>query len=101
MYKYIKYIIFAAVIFMILEARFEIYILNYKGVVTDANIIDMRSTGSKGDISTHYSFFIGNKKYYSKSVNVKNHQVGDTLKIVYLESFPSVNESLVHLQKFK
>ena len=86
---------------MVVQARVKIYLLNYKGIISEAEIIDMRSTGSKGAISTHYSFYVGSKKYYSKSVNIKNHQVGDTLKIVYLEICPSVNESLVQLQEFK
>ena len=100
-YRYLGFILFFYVIFMVVESRVEIYLLNHKGTITEANITDIRSTGSKGAISTHYSFYVGNKKYDSKSVNIKNHQVGDRLKIVYLAFCPSINESLVHLQEFR
>ena len=99
-YRYLGFILFFYVIFMVVESRVEIYLLNHKGTITEANITDIRSTGSKGAISTHYSFYVGSKKYDSKSVNIKNHQVGDRLKIVYLDFCPSINESLVHLQEF-
>ena len=100
-YKYLSYLIYTIIIGSIIKVRIELYILVAKGLETDGYIIDIRSSGSKGDVLAEYIFHVEGKKHYSKSVNIENPYGGKLIRVVYLPSFPSINQPFEHLQKFK
>ncbi len=100
-YYYLKYVLLASILFLLIKSRLELYILVNKGISTEGYVTNVRNVGSKGTIKTEYVFYVDGVKYESSSTNVNNLHGSNLIKIIYYPLFPSINHPFEHLEQFK
>ncbi|HEV8269993.1 MAG TPA: hypothetical protein VGQ04_01740 [Chitinophagaceae bacterium] len=98
MTRRIKVIVFWVIIisclFFLLRSIVGDKILKQNGKCKVAFLIDDISKIKSQKATLIYEFTIGNKKYKGNSLEEDLTKVGDSVCIVYLESFPSINKPL-------
>ncbi|SEG58813.1 hypothetical protein SAMN05421847_2824 [Halpernia humi] len=84
------------------------YYLNQSGVVTMGKIINERGNNgtnghflkeNNGDAIVYcYSFNLNGKTYTGDSQS-SNYKIGDTIKVIYIKSVPSINRPFYYLKQ--
>jgi hypothetical protein len=99
-------LIFITFVYVIGKQTYINYKLENYGICTKAKVVSRNSVGSKGTVSTKYSFIWKNQKYFGSSTSDDKYQesgnnfltdddliTGDTIIVVFLESNPEINRS--------
>lgn len=100
--------IFLFFIYTFFKWPIQDYYLNKFGVVTIGKIINERGDNGKygnmrkesnGDAIVYcYAVNVNNKTYKGDSQS-SNYKIGDTIKVVYIKSYPSINRPSYYLKK--
>jgi len=101
-------IIFLFFIYTFFKWPIQDYCLNKFGIITTGKIIDERGYNGKygnmrkesnGDAIIYcYAFDVDNKTYKGDSQS-SSYKIGDTIEVIYIKSYPSINRPNYYLKK--
>lgn len=102
MMKRAKAIIFWVImivgVFILLRAFIGDYMLKKNGVCAKAILINEQNRVRSQKATLLYEFNVNGKYYKGNSLEENLTRVGDSIYVVYLESFPSINKPLKYFE---